>query len=191
MNFLAHLLIADRTTTSAAGAILGDIARGSDLSMYPAAIERGIRVHRRVDALTDRHPLLQARKAQFAPASRRYAGIVLDLACDYALAQDWPLHGKESLNSFCTRQATAVAAAGDWFERAGGRAPEAASFTMLLTSYATPAGIDRAVRRTAARLRNAGPLITAAEDWRDHAENLRPQLARILDDIVTGLSDLR
>ena len=56
MNFLAHLWLAERTGTSLAGAVLGDVVRGADLSAYPPALALGIQLHRRVDATTDRHP---------------------------------------------------------------------------------------------------------------------------------------
>lgn len=190
MNFLAHLLIARRTQTSEAGAILGDVVRGADLSAYPAEIERGIRIHRRIDALTDRHPLLQTHRQSFAPASRRYAGIVLDLAGDFALTQDWARHSDESLPAFCTRSATAVAAAASWFEQAGGRPPQATSFAELLRSYGTVDGIERALRRTSTRLTEPAALLAAANGWPAHAQQLRDEMGRVLDDVIAGLGDL-
>ncbi len=190
MNFLAHLLIAQRTETSAAGAILGDIVRGADLSAYPAGIERGIRIHRRTDALTDRHPLLQKRRQDFPPASRRYAGIVLDLVCDHALAQDWPLHSDEPLATFCARNAAQVAAASQWFELAGGQAPNTASFTELLRSYAKVDGVERALRRTSTRLREPSGLLLAAGGWPAHIPALREEMAQILADVIAGVGDL-
>jgi acyl carrier protein phosphodiesterase len=147
VNFLAHLLIAHRTRTSAAGAILGDIVRGSDLSAYPADIQRGIRIHRRIDALTDRHPVLHSRRQAFPAETRRYAGIVLDLVCDYALAQDWHNHSDEPLTTFCAHSAAQVAAGQEWFELAGGHAPNAPGFAELLRSYATVDGIPPASSR--------------------------------------------
>ncbi len=191
MNFLAHLLIAHRTQTSAAGAILGDIVRGSDLSTYPADIQRGIRIHRRIDALTDRHQVLQSHRQDFHPASRRYAGIVLDLVCDYSLAQDWPTHSDEPLAAFCARSAAQVAAASEWFELAGSQAPNTPSFTELLRSYATVEGIERALRRTSTRLRKPSDLLAAASGWPVHVPALRDEMAQILADVIAGLGDLR
>ena len=187
MNFLAHLWLADRTQTSLAGAVLGDVVRGSDLSEYPDALAQGIRLHRRVDALTDRHPALLPLRETFPVGTRRYAGIVLDLVSDYALAQDWVAHTAESLPAFCTRAGEAMAEAGMWFERAGSRAPTAISFTELLMSYATPPGIDRALARTADRLRQPAPLLTAAADWQRHFEPLRSALPLVLDDLEAAV----
>ncbi|HEY1075540.1 MAG TPA: ACP phosphodiesterase [Fontimonas sp.] len=190
MNFLAHLLVARRTQTSEAGAILGDIVRGADLSAYPADIQRGIRIHRRIDALTDRHPLLQIRRQDFAPESRRYAGIVLDLASDFALAQDWTLYCDETLPAFCARSGAAVAAGAPWFEHAGGRPPQAAGFAELLSSYATVEGIERALRRTSTRLSQPAALLQAGNGWPAQAQALRAALPQVLDDLIAGIDDL-
>lgn len=166
-----------------AGAILGDLVRGADLSPYPRDIALGIRLHRRIDASSDRHPLLQPLRAQFDPGARRYAGIVLDLACDYALVQHWQQLGREPLTEFCTRAGAAVAAAAPWFTYAGARAPTAKGFSELLQSYGEASGIDHAVRRTAARLRQPQPLIDAAGQW----PSLTKPLLRVLPELLHDL----
>jgi acyl carrier protein phosphodiesterase len=183
VNFLAHLWLADRTGTSLPGAVLGDVARGRDLSAYPEPIAQGIRLHRRIDAATDRHPHIAALRAGFAPGQRRYAGIVLDLAADHALAVDWTLHHPLPIEQFCATAARQLEQASQWFERAGGRAIHAQMFTQLLLSYAEPAGIERAVRRTAARLRQPAPLLAAAAHWQQTVAPLRALMPQLLDEL--------
>lgn len=184
MNFLAHLWLADRSATSMAGAVLGDVVRGADLSAYPPEIAAGIRLHRRIDAATDRHPQVVAARAGFAPGQRRYAGIVLDLVCDHLLARDWREHAGEPLPAFCQRAAGEVAAAGAWFAQAGARSPEADAFARLLQSYAAPEGIDHAVRRVARRLRQPQALVDAAADWPTLAASFRAALPALLRDLA-------
>ena len=183
MNFLAHLWLADQTRTSLAGAILGDVARGADLTMYPDEIALGIRLHRRVDAATDRHPLVVAAREGFAQGRRRYAGIVLDLVCDHLLAGDWARYSAEALPDFCQRAAVQIEQAAPWFERAGGRAIEAPGFARLLMSYAGPAGIEHAIGRTARRMRQPQRLLDAASQWPDLADAFRAGLPLLLDDL--------
>ncbi|WP_020647988.1 ACP phosphodiesterase [Solimonas variicoloris] len=187
MNFLAHLWLADRTGTSLAGSVLGDVVRGAELGAYPAEIALGVRLHRRVDALTDRHPLTQALRAGFPTTTRRYAGIVLDLAADYALARDWARHADEPLPAFAARAGAAIAAAAPWFELAGGRRSSAQGFSALLLSYGEAAGIDRAVQRTAQRLREPQALLGAASGWREQVPALQAALPALLADLRTGM----
>lgn len=183
MNFLAHLWLADQTETSLAGAILGDVVRGADLTAYPDEIARGIRLHRKVDASTDRHPLIAAVRERYATGQRRYAGIVLDLACDYVLSNDWTLFSQEALPDFCRRTAQAVADASPWFEQAGAPGTRASQFTELLLSYGTEAGIDRALRRVASRMREPEKLLLAGQQWRDSAGQIKGGLAELLGDL--------
>lgn len=183
MNFLAHLWLADASATSLAGSVLGDVVHGADLSAYPADIAEGVRLHRRIDAATDAHPRIVALRAAYPQGARRYAGILLDLVADHLLIEQWPHHSREPLDRFCTRCGEAIAEASPWFLQAGGRASSAAGFAELLHSYGTVAGIDRAIRRTAARLRKPEPLLAAAVHWPASAAALRPHLAELLDDL--------
>lgn len=184
MNFLAHLWLADRSHTSMAGSVLGDVVRGADLSAYPDDIALGIRLHRKVDAATDRHPVMQALRTHFGDGERRYAGIVLDLAADHVLARQWQAHHPATLPQFALRCGAEMDAAGRWFEHAGGRAPRAVPFAELLTTYANEAGIERAIARTSTRLSRPQGLIDAGRRWTDMAAALRPQLDELLDSLL-------
>jgi acyl carrier protein phosphodiesterase len=163
--------------------VLGDLVRGRDLSAYPAPLQAAIRQHRRVDALTDAHPVVAEVRARFAPGARRYAGIVLDVAWDHALARRWAEFSTESLAAFAQRAGEAIESGGEWFVRAGGEAPDAARFAELLRSYESEAGIDRALGRIARRLREPQRLLDAAAPWREHFAALQPGLAPLLSDL--------
>lgn len=189
MNFLAHLWLAERSGTSLAGSILGDVVRGAELSAYPDDMVLGIRLHRRVDALTDRHPALHAARAAFGDGARRYAGIVLDLVGDHVLSADWPRYSDDTLDAFRTRAGAAIEAAAPWFVLAGGRSSSAAGFAELLRSYGTVAGLDRAIARTAQRLRDPAPLLAAGENWQRHVPAMQLALPALLDDLLRVMRD--
>lgn len=184
MNFLAHLWLADRSDTSLAGSVLGDVVRGADLSAYPVDIATGVRLHRRVDAATDRHAVMRREREAFVEGQRRYAGIVLDLAADHALARAWADFHPEPLPVFARRCADAMAEAGDWFELGGGRRPTRAGFAELLESYGTDPGIEHALRRTATRLRDPQGLIDSGRRWMDASQSLRDRLPELLADLL-------
>ena len=110
-----------------AGAVLGDWFRGALPPDLPADLALSVRLHRRVDVVTDRHARVQAARADFGPGLRRYAGILLDLLYDHALALDWPAFSAESLEDFVQRAARDVGGEAKWFERSGGPVPSAKS----------------------------------------------------------------
>lgn len=189
MNYLVHLLIADRVGADLAGAVLGDFVRGSDLSRFPQPIADSIRLHRRLDALTDHHPLRLAAVGRFAAGPRRYAPVILDVLNDHALAIDWARYSSTDFASFCERCAIAVAAAGTWFE--GARKPDRPGFAALLRSYAEPAGIDLALRRIAHRLKRPQPMLDASAGWRAHLPALCAELPELLGDLIAGASEFQ
>lgn len=192
MNFLAHLWLADTTKTSYAGAILGDIVHGRlEGTALPQELVLGIRIHRRVDVVTDHHPLSQDWREQFPTGARRYAGIVLDLLCDHALALDWSRYSESPLAPFCDRAAAAVAADKAAFLRYGSWAPDAQRFAALLCSYARWQGYEYALQRTANRLRKPQALLDAGQRAPTLLPAVRNGLPALLEDLQDAAEQLR
>lgn len=185
MNFLAHLWLSEQARLPLAGAILGDVVRGALPPEMPELLARSIRLHRRVDAATDRHPRVHAARSRFVPGPRRYAGILIDVLFDHVLAQDWPAYSAEALPGFAARAAAAVAAERRWFERAGATVPRPAPFAALLASYQGEPGIEGALRRTAQRLRRPQPMLDAIAGWQEHVPAMRRDLPILLGDLRT------
>ncbi len=97
MNYLAHFHLAellsrqrgDRGDGLLIGALLGDHVKGPLRGDYAADWEEGIRLHRRIDALTDSDPATSACLRSFPGDFRRFAGIALDVCFDHYLSQHW------------------------------------------------------------------------------------------------------
>lgn len=90
VNLLAHLHLSDgRPAAVAAGNLLADYLRRLDVAPLDAEFAAGVRLHRAIDAFADAHPALRTARAGFAPPWRRWAGILVDVACDYALSRYW------------------------------------------------------------------------------------------------------
>jgi acyl carrier protein phosphodiesterase len=183
MNYLAHLWLTEHAGLPLPGAVLGDLVHGRLDGRFASALERSIALHRRIDVVTDAHPLVVAARTEFGPGARRYAGIVLDLLHDHALALDWSEFSEESLEAFAQRSAQALAAEHTGFALAGKDAPPQDEFRRLLLSYATGAGMDRAVCRVASWLRKPEGLIGAAEGWRERLAAARQRLPLLLEDL--------
>jgi acyl carrier protein phosphodiesterase len=100
MNYLAHLYLADGSPHSLLGNLLGDFVKGNDLLLYPDGVQRGIRLHRRVDSFTDRHPVVQRSLTRISHRWGWFAGIIIDVYYDHLLATDWDRHSTVPLRSF-------------------------------------------------------------------------------------------
>ncbi|MFT7404141.1 ACP phosphodiesterase [Zhongshania sp.] len=97
MNYLAHFHLAHQLASRTGldqqglliGGLLGDFVKGPLQGNYPAAWEIGIRLHRRIDALTDSHALVSNCLAILPTDYRRYGGIMLDVCFDHCLSLRW------------------------------------------------------------------------------------------------------
>ncbi|MCB1675582.1 MAG: DUF479 domain-containing protein [Halioglobus sp.] len=89
MNFLAHFHLAWPDPGLVAGGLEGDFYKGPLCGELPTALERGVRLHRAIDAYTDSHPLVCRLRCEFPPDLRRYAGILVDLCFDHYLSVHW------------------------------------------------------------------------------------------------------
>jgi acyl carrier protein phosphodiesterase len=98
MNFLAHLHLASLANSSLLGNLLADFVRGDPAGNFAPEVVDGIRLHRRIDSLTDAQPQVKQARYYFADHLRRVAPITLDIVWDHFLARHWlqlsttPLH---------------------------------------------------------------------------------------------------
>lgn len=154
MNYFAHLFLAQPTTASTVGNLLGDFARGVELATLPEAVLAGLLNHRAVDRYTDAHAIVLELKRGFSPQRRRFAGIALDVCFDHLLMRHWArfdsrplelviekyyqrmLAGQHLMPSDSMRATTSRIVEQDWF-----------------SSYRELASIGAALDRIAARIR--------------------------------------
>lgn len=109
MNFLAHLHLASLANSSFLGNLMADFVRGTPEEQYSAPVAAGIRLHRRIDTLTDSHPLVREARQLFRPEYRRYAPITLDVVWDHFLSLHWSqFEPKTSLTDFTQHVRTVI-----------------------------------------------------------------------------------
>jgi acyl carrier protein phosphodiesterase len=102
LNFLAHFHLAWPDEGLVAGGLEGDFCKGPLRGQLPAGIERGVRLHRAIDAYTDGHPLIWQLRRDFPAGLRRYAGILIDLSFDHFLSKYWDRFSDTALTEFNT-----------------------------------------------------------------------------------------
>lgn len=111
MNFLAHCaLAADAAETWSctpeqregllAGAVLGDFVKGYIPSDWPLPLQAGTRLHRKVDALSNRNPAIRDTCNRFPTHLRRYAPIFVDMLADHCLSHSWDDYYNDDLDAF-------------------------------------------------------------------------------------------
>lgn len=170
MNFLAHLYLARHSDDAMLGAMLGDFVGTTGLDRYNAEVQREIRLHRKIDSYTDRHPAVLAARSHFPDGRRRYAGILLDVYFDHLIARDWPRYHPVALDEFNRHFYGVLLAQPELPERLQKIAP---SFVRndWLGSYRDRDMVDHAVTRIATRLsRNGDKLVQCIPILREHED---------------------
>ncbi|MDF7811734.1 acyl carrier protein phosphodiesterase [Hymenobacter sp. YC55] len=173
MNFLAHLLLSGSpaTTPDYADIVVGNFAaeavRGrAALEAYPAAVQRGIRLHRFIDSFTDAHPLVRRTTARLRAAGLgKWAGVVSDVGFDHLLARDFSRYHHdptEPLAAFAERHYSLLHARRQ-------ELPERLQQTLhymrrdnWLSAYAHPYGLERALLGLSRRAPSGAVLATGA-----------------------------
>jgi len=151
MNWLAHTLLSRQDIHYRIGNLLADFSREKDLTNVDSRVLLGIDGHRKVDAFTDRHPVIKRSKERL-DSKGILRGIAIDLIYDHMLAINWsqysdtPFH--DYLESFYqdlrNRPLSLPEEENDFLNSIVQR--------KLLNSYQETKGIERAMKRLDARL---------------------------------------
>lgn len=190
MNLLAHLWLADRSQTSAAGQILGDVVKGRlTEGRFRPSVTRGIRLHRLIDSSCDAHSVHRDLRRSFNPPMRRFAGIIVDIGFDYALARNWRLYHEENLSRFTQRLAAQVEH--EWPIAASQSAPDPEGLASVLAGYQTRPGIEKALVSVGSRLQCSNPLPHAFPDLAARYARFESGLPELLAALEKQISRLR
>lgn len=103
MNYIAHLYLADDHPLSLLGNFMGDFVKGKLEINYPDPVLEGIRLHRRIDAYTDRHVLVKACRGLIQKRLSRLSGVLVDIFYDHFLVKNWQHYHSEPFTQ-CVKQ---------------------------------------------------------------------------------------
>jgi len=169
MNFLAHCLIPELALDGCppalvAGGFLGDFVKGGIDVTLPDDLADGIRLHRRLDAFSNRLPSIRASCDRFPTELRRFAPVFVDVVADHLLARSWAQHHPEPLPCFSARAYAVIGAHAHRLPEAGRLFLDHARRHDLFAAYADTSTLHGALGSVARRLNRpwlAQPTIAA------------------------------
>ena len=100
MNFLAHLYLSGSNIDIRLGNFIGDHVKGKQILIYPQGIQTGIKLHRRIDQVTDRHEAWKSCREKLRPSYGRWSSVATDVMFDYILAKEWQTYSNRPLKGF-------------------------------------------------------------------------------------------
>ncbi len=159
MNYLAHFQLAWPEPGLLAGALEGDYRKGPLRGQLPAQVERGVQLHRAVDAYTDQHAVIEDLRREFPPGLRRYAGILIDLGFDHFLCCHWERFNQVGRDAFNSAVYLHLADAQAHLSPGARRMARRMAEIDLLDHYARWETVPASARRIGERLKRGNPFL--------------------------------
>ena len=100
MNFLSHLYLSGNSEGLIIGNFIADSVKGSAFNQFPAEIQKGILLHRKIDSFTDSHPIVELSKQRLRGKYGKYASVIVDIYYDHYLAINWNNYSALSLDDY-------------------------------------------------------------------------------------------
>lgn len=100
MNYLAHIYLSGENEFVQIGNFIADQLKGIDKETFHPEIQKGIALHKYIDAFTDSHPVVHQTKKRLHPSVGKYAPVVSDIYFDHFLALHWQQYHDESLLTY-------------------------------------------------------------------------------------------
>lgn len=189
MNHLAHFRLAWPSEGLLVGAFLGDFVKGRLQGGFEAEVERGIRLHRAIDAFADSHPVLRNSVRRFEPDFRRFAPIMLDVIFDHFLARAWQDYHDDSLRAF--QEAVFRQVLGSELPDDARRVANRMAESRSLERYIEVEFIDRALTHIGSRLSRDNPLDRGIGEFERLEGELRTDFGLFFPQLQTFCRDWR
>jgi acyl carrier protein phosphodiesterase len=187
MNLLAHALLSGDEPGVVVGGLLGDWIKGPVGDELAPTLAEGVRRHRRIDSLTDAHPVSFRTRNRLRERWGRYSGIVADLAYDFCLAASWCRFGPGTPEEFVARTHDQVEAFLPVLpSRAAALARRMISEEWML-ACTTWEGVGATLDRVGRRLRRPVSLAGAAPDLERLEPFLIEDFLAIFPDLMNGV----
>ena len=103
MNFLAHTFLSGENEDIMIGNFIADHVKGKSIKHFRPEIVKGIKLHRKIDAFTDSHPLFIKSKNRLQGKYHKYSGVITDMFYDHFLAANWNDYSDEELVEFTSK----------------------------------------------------------------------------------------
>ncbi len=129
------------------GNILADFSKGIKSKNIPSEVQKGIEIHRKIDAFTDNHPQVTLSKHILQPKFGHYSPVIADVFFDHFLAKNWTNYSTESLENFANKAYQALKSYRNLFPLRFQQALVYGRFRKVLVSYKDFSGIDKAFNR--------------------------------------------
>lgn len=131
--------------------MISDFVKGKKQFDYPDNVQKGIRLHRLIDAFTDSHEATKRAKEIFLPHYRLYSGAFVDVVYDHFLALDSSEFSEQGLLDFSNNVYSLLEQQQQWLPEKMAHFFPYMKLQNWLFNYRTNAGIEKTMAGVAHR----------------------------------------
>ncbi|MCH2234740.1 MAG: ACP phosphodiesterase [Crocinitomicaceae bacterium] len=191
MNFLGHAYLARNNPELIAGNFAGDGYKGNldKFHELPAHILNGVRLHRKIDQLTDTNENVRSAGRIFQENGvSRVAFIATDILVDYYLSSHWEeFHGSE-YEEFLSFIYESTDAQLEYLDAGFVWMYDKLKRYRWMHQYNTIEGIEQIMQQFSGRIGFENDLLLAAEIYKAKKEEINPYFYQFLKDIDVEIS---
>ena len=164
MNYLAHMVVghwAGLDEKGVLGNFMGDAVKGRDVEgMWGLDVGRGIRLHRAIDDVSDRHEASHEARALLRATCGKWSGVVWDVLVDHVLAAEFEslAAGCGKLKEFAAGQEAVLARQREAMPERSRRFFDAMVAHGWLAGYREPETVEAVLVAMSRRREVAGPV---------------------------------
>lgn len=173
MNYLVHLYLSGNDPELQLGGMMGDFVKGSIPDTYPAKIRLGLKLHRRIDSLSQTSGHCRNSRLRLDPRYGHVRSIMVDIFYDHFLALDWATYHTEPLETFADGFYRTLGTYRKWLPDALARIVPRMTEHNWLVAYREKAVVERALRHLASRLSRPTPLGEGLDELYRHEITLQ------------------
>jgi len=184
MNFLAHIYLSFDDDEVAIGNFIADSIRSRKYTHLPIKIQKGIQLHRAIDAYTDSHALHKQSSKRLYPIYRHYSRVIVDIFYDHFLAKNWLQYSDMPLDQYV----------GDFYyllERNYNLLPKGVQRMMpymitdnWLLNYGNIEGISKVLNGMNRRTQNKSKMNLAVHELQTYYTDFEDDFTRFFEDLI-------
>ncbi len=186
MNYLAHAFLGSNSDDERIGQLLADDIKGKQYSTYPEGIQRGILMHRWVDATTDKSQHLDEVKNALYTTTGRVTPIALDVIMDHFLCKHWASYHPDPLPEFIRSTYALLEKNREWWPAKSIFRLEKMIEHDWLSRYTTTEGIELTLRQMAQRKNVLAPLPKAIHVVEKQSIAFEKAFHRLIQELIVG-----
>jgi acyl carrier protein phosphodiesterase len=184
LNYLVHLYLAGQDTELQLGGLMGDFVKGNIPADYPERLALGLRLHRRIDSLSQNSPHTRRSRQRLDPKFGHGRGIIIDIFYDHFLASTWADHSPEPLESYAANVYRMLQKNHLQLPPALQQiAPRMIEHNWLV-SYQQQKVVGKALEKISRRLSRPLPLAQGIDDLVAHEESLRQDFSDFMTEAI-------